>query len=112
MDRSELHEAAVCILPGDLAPIWSPLLSPALPGYPGYGKSARKSGTAIPECIQKGVEEDTCEEPRQSCALFQGPAEIPAQPGRSHKLGNAWGPISMLPWDCTPASETSGPALP
>lgn len=75
-----------------------PLLSPAPPGHPGPGKSARKSGTAIPECFQKGVAEDTREEPRQGCALFQGSAAVSAQPGKSHsRLENAWGPTSILP---------------
>ena len=76
-------------------PYLVPLLSPTSSGHPRPRKSSRKPGTAIPERIQKRVAEDTCEEPRQSCALFQGSAAVPAQPGRSHtELANTWEPTS------------------
>lgn len=86
----------LCVYCLGIWPHLVPLLSPTPSGHPGPGTSSRKPGTAIPECIQKRMAEDTCEEPRQGCSLFQGSAAVPAQPGRScTKSGNTWEPTSM-----------------
>lgn len=85
----------LCVYRLGIRPHLVPLLSPTPSGHPGPRTSPRKPGTAIPECIQKRVAEDTCEEPRQGCSLLQGSAAIPAQPGRSHaKSANTWEPTS------------------
>lgn len=78
---------------------WSPVRPPPLSSsptleHPRLAEPARNPGAAFPECVQGAAAKGSSEESGQGCALRQGPAAFPAQPGGGragggHALGGS-----------------------
>lgn len=84
------------------------LSSAPTPEHPEPGEPARKPGAAFPECVQGRAAEGAREEPGHGCALHQGPAAFPAQPGGG-RAGR--GMLEGRPGAC-PQPSDPGPTLP
>ena len=108
----------------------APLTSSPTLEHSRFAEPARNPGAAFPECVQGGAAKGSSEESRQRCALCQGPAAFPAQPGggwaRGVCLGGATlepapqssdsGPLSSrmsatATWSCSPPTSTSRPMV-
>lgn len=89
--------------------MWGPLPQAPVPaGHLRPGAPARRPGAAFPERVQDRAVEGAREEPGQGCALCQGAAAFPAQPGGlGGPAGSAWGPA----WGLPRPFQASSPAL-